>query len=77
MEKWYADSMECYCNLRNALDLLADGKTPHERRFEEPLKGPIIPLEQWLNIIQFHREIYQDFINLARKYYLGSFFDLS
>ena len=43
MEKWWADSTECYCNLRNALDLLADGKTPYERRFEEPLKGPIIP----------------------------------
>ena len=43
MEKWWADSMECYCDLRNALDLLADGKTPYERRFEEPLKGPIIP----------------------------------
>ena len=24
-------------------DLLSDGKTPHERRFGEPFKGPIIP----------------------------------
>ena len=27
-EKWWSDSMECYCYLRNIQDLLADGKTP-------------------------------------------------
>ena len=37
-ERW-SDSMECYCYLRN---LLAEGKTPCERRFGEPFKGPII-----------------------------------
>ena len=42
-ERWWSDSMECYCYLRNVQDLLADGKTPHEWRFGEPLKGPIIP----------------------------------
>ena len=42
-ERWWSDSMECYCYLRNVQDLLADGKTPYERRFEEPFKGPIIP----------------------------------
>ena len=31
------------CYLRNIQDLLADGKTPYERRFAEPFKGPIIP----------------------------------
>ena len=35
--------MECCCYLRNVQDLLADGKTPHERRFGESFKGPIIP----------------------------------
>ena len=35
--------MECYCYLRNIQDLLSDGKTPHERRFGEPSRGPIIP----------------------------------
>ena len=35
--------MECYTNLRNVTDLLSDGKTPHERRFGEPFKGPIVP----------------------------------
>ena len=42
-ERWWSDSMECYCYLRSVQDLLADGKTPDERRFGEPLKGPIIP----------------------------------
>ena len=41
--KWWADSMDCYAYLRNIQDLLSDGKTPHERRFRKPLKGPIIP----------------------------------
>ena len=35
--------MECYTHLRNIQDLLSDGKTPYERRFGEPFKGPIIP----------------------------------
>ena len=43
-EKWCADSMECCTCLRNIQDLLSDGKTPYERRFGEPFKGPIIPL---------------------------------
>ena len=34
--------MECYCYLRNVQGLLADGKTPNERRFGESFKGPII-----------------------------------
>ena len=39
-EKLWADSIECYCYLRNTQDLLSDGKTPYERRFGEPLKKP-------------------------------------
>ena len=38
-ERWWSDSMECCCYLRNVQDLLADGKTPCER----PFKGPVIP----------------------------------
>ena len=41
--KWWADSVECCCYLRNVEDLLADGKTPCERRFGEPFDGPVIP----------------------------------
>ena len=35
--------MECYTYPRNVTDLLSDGKTPYERRFGKPFKGPIIP----------------------------------
>ena len=42
-ENWWADSMECFSYLRNIQDLLSDGKTPYERRFGEPFRGPIIP----------------------------------
>ena len=34
--EWSADSMECYCYLRNIQDLLPDGKSPYERRFGMP-----------------------------------------
>ena len=41
--EWWADSMECYCFLRNIQDLLSDGKTPYERRFGMPFNAPVIP----------------------------------
>ena len=41
-EQCWVGSMECYCYLRNRQDL-SDGKTPYERRFGEPFKGPVIP----------------------------------
>ena len=72
-----ADSMVCWCYLRNVQDLLADGKTRMEDDLKNHSKGQQSLLEQWFKIIRFQREIYQDFINLARKCYLGSFFDMS
>ena len=50
-ENWWADSMECYTYLRNILDFLSDGKTPYERRFGKPLKGPIIPFG---SLVEYH-----------------------
>ena len=50
-EKWWADSMECYTYLRNIQDLLSDGKTPYERRFGKPFKGPIIPFG---SLVEYH-----------------------
>ena len=41
--EWWADSMECYCYLRNIQALLSDWKTPYEREFGVPCKGPVIP----------------------------------
>ena len=43
--------MECYTFLRNVTDLLSDGKTPYERRFGQPFKGPIIPFG---SLVEYH-----------------------
>ena len=50
-ESWWADSMECYTHLRNITDVLSDGKTPCERRFGQPFKGPIIPFG---SLVEYH-----------------------
>ena len=50
-ESWWADSMECHTYLRNVTDLLSDGKTPYERRFGQPFKGPIIPFG---SLVEYH-----------------------
>ena len=50
-ESWWADSMECYTHLRNVTDLLSDLKTPYERRFGQPFKGPIIPFG---SLVEYH-----------------------
>ena len=50
-EKWWADSVECYCHLHNVQDFVADGKTLYERRFGEPLKGPVIPFG---SMVEYH-----------------------
>ena len=52
-ENWWADSMECYTYLRNVTDLLSDWKTPYERRFWKPFKGPSFRLVHWLCITYF------------------------
>ena len=48
-ESWWADSMECYTFLRK--------KTPYERRFGQPLKGPIIPFG---SLVEYHPIIAKD-----------------
>ena len=50
-ENWWADFMECYTYLRHVTDLLSDGKTPYERRFGQPFKGPIIPFG---SLVEYH-----------------------
>ena len=56
-ESWWADSMECYTYLRNVTDLLSDGKTPCERRFGQPFKGPIIPFG---SLVEYHPRTAKD-----------------
>ena len=46
-EKWWADSMECYCYLRNIQDLLSDGKTPYEDGSEHHSAAQLSRLDQW------------------------------
>ena len=43
--------MECYTYLRNVTDLSSDGKTPYERLFGQPFKGPIIPFG---TLVEYH-----------------------
>ena len=56
-ESWWADSMECYTYLRNVTDLLSDGKTPNERRFGQPFKGPITPFG---SLVEYHPKTAKD-----------------
>ena len=59
--------MECYCYLRNLQDLLSDRKTPYERRFGEPLKGPVIPRGSMVKKKQFLVETSEDSTTSGRK----------
>ena len=63
--------MECYTYLRNVTDLLSDGKTPYERRFGQPFKGPIIPFGSLVEYYPITAKTSQESINLERKSYLG------
>ena len=73
-ENWWADSMECYTYLRNVTDLLSDGKTPYERRFGQPCKGPIIPFG---SLVEYHPKTAKDQSRLhqfGKKVLPGLFF---
>ena len=73
-ESWWADSMECYTYLRNVTDLLSDGKTPYERRFGQPFKGPIIPFG---SLVEYHPVTAKDQSRIhqfGKKVLLGLFF---
>ena len=72
-KSWWADSMECYTHLRNVTDLLSDGKTPCERRFGQPLKGPIIPFG---SLVEYHPTTAKDQSRIhqfGKKVLLGLF----
>ena len=73
-ESWWADSMECYTYLRNVTDLLSDGKTPYERRFGQPFKGPISPFG---SLVEYHPITAKDqsrIHQLGKKVLPGLFF---
>ena len=65
-----------YCYLRKVQNLLSDWKTPCERRFGEPFKGP---LNSFGSMVEYHpisANDSRDSINLARKCYLENFVDM-
>ena len=67
--------MECYTYLRIIQGLLSDGKTPYERRFGEPFKGPIIPFG---SLVEYHPITAKDqsrILNLERKSHLDCSLD--
>ena len=48
-------------------DLLSDGKTPYERRFGKPFKGPIIPFGSLVEYYPISAKDQSRFQNLERK----------
>ena len=72
-ENWWADSVECYTNLRNIQDLLSDGKTPYERRFGEPFKGPIIPFGSLVEYYPISAKDQSRIHQFGKKVLLGLF----
>ena len=55
--EWWTDFMEYHCDLRNFQDLLSDGKTPYERRFGIPFKGPVTPFGA---MVEYHTSSAKD-----------------
>ena len=74
-EKGWADSMECCCYLRCVQDLLSDAKTPCERRFGEPFRGPVIPfgsvIEYQPICVRDQLRLHQFGKNVSRGIFLG------
>ena len=73
-ENWWADSMECKTCLRNIQDLLSDGKTPCQRRFGEPFKGPIIPFGSLVYYYPISVKDQSRIHQFGKKVLLGLFF---
>ena len=72
-ESWWADSMECYTYLRNVTDLLSDGKTPYERRFGKPFKGPIIPFGSLVECHPITAKVQSRIHQFGKKVFPGLF----
>ena len=70
-KSWWAEAMECHCNLRNVQDLLAESQTLCERRFHSPFDGPIVPFgafkEKTLNAVEFGLAIFWLWIRKISK----------
>ena len=73
-EKWWTDSMVCYCYLRNIQDLLSDRKTLYERRFGKPFEGPIIPFGSLVEYYHISAKDQSRIHQFGKKVLLGLFF---
>ena len=65
--EWWADSMECYCYLRNIQDLLSFGKSLYERQFGMPFNGPVVPFGAMVEYTLFLRKTHRDYLYLIQK----------
>ena len=74
MKKWWADSTECHCYLRNIQDLLSDGKTPIERRFGETLQGSVIPFGSMMEYHPISAKDQSRLHQFGKKVFPGIFF---
>ena len=72
-EGW-ADSMECYCYLRNIQDLFLLGRHPMRGGSEYHSTDQLSRLEQWSNITLFLRKTSLDCIRLEQQVLPGMFF---
>ena len=59
--------------LRSIQDLLSDGKTPYERRFGEPFKGPIIPFGSLVEYYPISAKDQSRIHQFGKKVWLGLF----
>ena len=59
--------------LRSIQDLLSDGKTPYERRFGEPFKGPIIPFGSLVEYFPISAKGQSRIHQFGKKVLLGLF----
>ena len=64
-EKWWADSVDCCCYLRNVPRLFGRWEILYERRIGEPFKAWSLGLALRLNITKFLRKTSQGSINLV------------
>ena len=48
-EAWWPQAMNCFCYLKNVIDLLDDGQTAYQRRWKTDFAGPLIPLGAEVN----------------------------
>ena len=65
--------MKCHTFLRNIRDLLSDGKTPNERRFGQPFKGPMIPFGSLVEYCPISAKDQSRIHQFGKKVLLGLF----